>query len=211
VTGFCATQCESLSSERVFAVREKVAEAFRLAHQGYNLKEVMCGPIGEETLRWALDAGFRLRRDYSDFYHATNLQVPEMAKRPWLVGLTKEEALADYGSRASGLFVFTAPRFRFSSCEQAVLRCSLSGETDEEMAADLCVSPWTVKKRWQSIYERVSSIDWGLLPSSIREIASESRGMERRRHLLAYLRQHPEELRPAERSPERLVRKAPEN
>jgi hypothetical protein len=196
VTGFCGTQCESLASEGVFAVREKLAEAFHLAHQGYNLKEVICGPIGEDTLRWALDAGFKLRRDYCDFYHATNLRVPEAVKRPWLVGLTKEEAFANYGSRASGLFVFTTPRFRFSSCEQAVLRCSLAGETDEEMASHLCISPWTVKKRWQSIYERVSRIDIGLLPSAVREIASESRGIERRRHLLAYLRQHPEELRP---------------
>jgi DNA-binding CsgD family transcriptional regulator len=196
VTGFCGTQCDSLPRERVFAVREKVAEAFRLAHQGYNLKEVICGPIGEDTLQWALDAGFRLRRDYSDFYHAANFQMPETAKRPWLVGLTKEEALANYGSRASGLFVFTAPRFRFSLCEQAVLRRSLVGETDEEMASHLCISPWTVKKRWQSIYERVSRSDVRLLRSAIREVASESRGAERRRHLLDYLRQHPEELCP---------------
>lgn len=200
MTGFCGTQCDALPSERVFAVREKLAEAFRLAHQGYNLKEVICGPIGEDTLHWALDAGFRLRRDYSDFYHTANLQVPEAAKRPWLVGLTKEEALANYGSRASGLFVFTAPRFRFSFCEQAVLRRSLIGETDEEMALHLCISPWTVKKRWQSIYERVARADVKLLPSTIREIASESRGAERRRHLLDYLRQHPEELRPLSHS-----------
>jgi hypothetical protein len=196
VTAFSGTQCDALPDERVFAVREKVAEAFRLAHQGYNLKEVICAPIGEDTLHWALDAGFRLRRDYCGFYQAANLPVPEAAKRPWLVGLTKEEALANYGSRASGLFIFTPPRFRFSFCEQAILRRSLIGETDEEMASHLCISPWTVKKRWQSIYERVARTDVKLLPATIREVASESRGAERRRHLLDYLRQHPEELRP---------------
>jgi hypothetical protein len=196
ITCFCGTEYGCLHTERVFAVREKMAEAFRLAHQGYNLKEILCGPIGEETLRWALDAGFRLRRDYSDFYYAANLQPPEAAESPWLVGLTKDEALADYGSRASGLFVFTAPRFRFNFCEQAVLRRSLGGETDEEMASHLSISQWTVKKRWQSIYERVAKIDIELLPSTVRELALQTRGMERRRHLLAYLRQHPEELRP---------------
>jgi len=196
MTGYCGTQCDFLSSEHVFAVREKMAEAFRLAHQGYQLKEIVCGPIGEETLRWALDAGFRLRRDYCDFYHATNLAVPEGAMRPWLVGLTKKEALANYGSRASGLFVFTPPRFNFNFCEQAILRHSLAGETDDEMASSLFISPWTVKKRWQSIYERVANIDRELLPFAARELGTESRGVERRRHLLGYLRQHLEELRP---------------
>jgi hypothetical protein len=196
---YCGTQCDLLSSEHVFAVREKMAEAFRLAHQGYQLKEIICGPIGEETLRWALDAGFRLRCDYADFYRAGNLEIPEGEKRPWLVGLTKEEAIADYGSRASGLFVFTPPRFNFNFCEQAILRCSLAGETDEEMASNLSISPWTVKKRWQSIYERVSNVDRELLPFASRELGIESRGVERRRHLLGYLRQHPEELRPLAR------------
>lgn len=193
---YCGTRSDYVSSERVFAVREKLAEAFRLAHQGYQLKEIVCGPIGDETLHWALDAGFQLRSDYTKFYHDANLLLPEPAKRPWLVGLTKEEALTNYGSRASGLFVFTPPRFRFNLGEQAVLRRSLVGETDEEMASHLSISPWTVKKRWQSIYERVACADSGLLPSAPREIEIESRGIERRRHLLAYLRQHPEELRP---------------
>jgi DNA-binding CsgD family transcriptional regulator len=196
MTCYCGTQCDSLVSEHVFAVREKMAEAFRLAHQGYKLREVMCAPIGEETLRWALDAGFRLRRDYSEYYHAANPGLPEAAQRPWLVGLTKEEALADYGSRASGLFVFTAPRFHFNSSEQAILRRSLAGDTDEEMASNLAVSPWTVKKRWQSVYQRVANVDRELLPPADKEMGTKSRGVERRRHLVAYLRQHLEELRP---------------
>lgn len=206
MTCYCGTDCDYLSPGHVLAIREKMAEAFRLAHQGYQLKELMCGPIGEETLLWALDAGFRIRRDYADFYHSANLPVPEPAKRPWLLGLTKEEAFTDYGSRASGLFVFTPPRFSFNFCEQEILRRSLAGDTDEEMASNLSISPWTVKKRWQSIYERVVSVDKGLLPLTDKELGTESRGAERRRHLVAYLRQHLEELRPqvisSKRSPQ---------
>ena len=193
---YSGRRCDSLSSEHLLAIREKLAEAFRLAHSGYRLKELLCGPIGEEALHWAIDAGFRLRRDYSDYYQARNVPAPESAKRPWLVGLTKEEALADYGSRASGLFVFTPPRFHFARCDQAILLHSLAGETDEEMAANLSISLWTVKKRWKTIYERVEDVDSALLPNSCNGLAAESRGPERRRHLLAYLRLHPEELRP---------------
>jgi hypothetical protein len=189
-------RCDWLSCERLLAIREQLAEAFRLAHNGYQLKEILCGAIGEEALHWALDAGFRIRRDYSDYYEAHNLPIPKSVKRPWLVGLTKEEALADYGSRASGLFVFTPPRFHFARCEQAVLLHSLAGETDEKMAANLSVSHWTVKKRWQAIYERVAEAGSELFPTDCNGLTAESRGPERRRHLLAYLRQHPEELRP---------------
>jgi hypothetical protein len=54
-----------------------------------------------------------------------------------------------------------------------------------------------VKKRWHAIYERVADVDSELLPPSIAYGAdASSRGAERRRHLLNYLRQHLEELRP---------------
>ncbi len=71
------------------------------------------------------------------------------------------------------------------------------GETSDELAASLFVSPWTVKKRWHAIYERVADVDHELLlPPVANSPDVTSRGAERRRHLLHYLRQHPEELRP---------------
>jgi hypothetical protein len=57
-----------------------------------------------------------------------------------------------------------------------------------------------VKKRWHAIYDRVADVDSELLPPPVADgVYSSSRGAERRRHLLNYLRQHPEELRPFER------------
>jgi len=54
-----------------------------------------------------------------------------------------------------------------------------------------------VKKRWHAIYERVADVDGELLPPSIAYgVPAASRGSERRRHLLNYLRQHLEEIRP---------------
>ena len=188
-----------LSSEQLLAVREKMAEAFHLAHHGYRLKEFLCGPIGQEAFRWTLSAGFRLRRDYSDYYQARNLPMPQSWQRPWLVGLTREEASRDYGSGASGLFVFTRPRFHFTHCEQAILRHSLAGETDEQLAASLLISLSTVKKRWHAIYKSVADVDSELLPPVDPGLGKESRGLERRRRLLVYIRQHLEELRPLNR------------
>ena len=74
------------------------------------------------------------------------------------------------------------------------------GETSEEVAASLFISPWTVKKRWHAIYERVADVDRELLlPPVANSIDATSRGAERRRHLLHCLRQHLGELRPLSR------------
>lgn len=189
-----------LSREEILAVREKQSEAFHLAHSGYRVKEFLADPIGEEELGWMLDAGAHLRRDYSDYFQKHGVPIPESSRRPWLVGLTKEEALANPGSHLSSLFVNTTPRFHFNHSEQLLLRYALMGETSEELAASLFISRWTVKKRWHAIYERVADIDHELLRLPVANGPdTTSRGAERRRHLLHYLRQHLEELRPLSR------------
>jgi DNA-binding CsgD family transcriptional regulator len=190
---------DGLPPEQVLALREKQNEALHLTLSGYRVKEVLAEQIGEENLQWMLDAGSRLRRDYSDCFGKGNVSEPESSRRPWLVGLTKEEAFAHPGSSIAGLFIFTAPRFHFSASQQVLLQHALMGETCEKLAVSLCLSPWTVKKRWHAIYERVADIDIELLPPPIADgLHATSRGAERRRRLLWYLRQHPEELRPFE-------------
>ncbi len=195
----CFGGCEhnSLSGEQFLAVREKQREAFRVALSGYHVKQFLAEPIGEETLQWMLDGGVHLRRDYSNYFLKHGAAVTKAAQRPWLVGLTKEEAFAHPGSYFAGFFVYTPPRFHFNRSEQVLLRRALMGKTCEDLAASLFISPWTVKKRWHAIYEQVADIDSELLPPSIADGRhATSRGAERRRHLLSYLRQHPEELRP---------------
>jgi len=185
------------SPEQLLAVRGKQNEALHLGISGYHVKEFLADPVGEETSQWMLDAGARLRRDYSNYFRKHHLPKPESSRRPCLVGLSKEEALAHPGCNIAGLFVYTAPRFHFSRSERVLLQHALMGETCEKVAASLFLSPWTVKKRWHAIYDRVADIDSELLPPPIAYGARpSSRGAERRRHLLNYLRQHLEELRP---------------
>ena len=194
---FGGLEHDGFSHEQVLAVREKQNEAFHLALNGYRMKEFLADPIGEETFAWMRDGGVRLRRDYSNYFRKRRAPVPKSSQRPWLVGLTKEEAFAHPGSHFGGLFVYTSPRFHFNRSEQRLLRHALMGETCEEEAASLFISPWTVKKRWHAIYERVADVDRELLPLPIADgPRATARGAERRRHLLHYLRQHPEELRP---------------
>jgi DNA-binding CsgD family transcriptional regulator len=190
---------DRFSPEQFLAVREKHSEAFHLALNGYCVKEFLANEIGEKNLQWMLDAGTRLRRDYSNCFGKSGLREPESSRRPWLVGLTQEEAFVHPGSSVAALFIYTAPRFHFSRSQRVLLQHALMGETCETLAKSLSLSPWTVKKRWSAIYDRVADVDSELLPPSMSYSAHvSSRGAERRRYLLNYLRQHLEELRPYE-------------
>ena len=80
--------------------------------------------------------------------------------------------------------------------EQQLLQRALLGETDSEIAALLRLAPDTVKTRWRTIFERVAGCAPDLLPSADAGQAAPRRGVEKRRLLLRYLRDHPEELRP---------------
>jgi DNA-binding CsgD family transcriptional regulator len=192
------------SREQFLAIREKQREAFSLALRGYRIKEFLTESIGKETSQWMLDAGARLRRDYSSYFRRHHLPEPEPSRRPCLLGLTREEALAHPGANISGLFIYAAPRFHFNRSQRLLLQHALMGETCEKLAASLSISPWTVKKRWRAIYDRVADIDGELLSQPIAYGPRASlRGAERRRHLLNYLRQHLEELRPYNPSPQR--------
>ena len=188
---------DSLSPDQVLAARAKQHDALHLALSGYHIKEFLANPIGVNTTQWMLDAGARFGGDYSNYFRKHHLRKPEPSRGPSLVGLTKAEALAHPGSNLSALFIYTPPRFRFNRSQRVLLRHALMGETCDQVAASLSISAWTVKKRWQAIYERVEDIDTDLLPPAIAcGSRASSRGTERRRPLLNYLRQHLEELRP---------------
>lgn len=193
---------DEFSPEQILAVRERQSEAFCLALRGYRIKEFLADPIGMETSQWLVDAGARLRHDYSNYFQKNRLPEPEPSKRPYLIGLTKREAFAHPGSSIAGLFIYTPPRFRFNRSQRVLLQHALTGETCEKAAASLSLSPWTVKKRWRAIYDRVAEVDSELLlpPIAYGPYVS-SRGAERRRRLLNYLRQHLEELRPYDPPP----------
>ena len=94
------------------------------------------------------------------------------------------------------LFDYRPPRLGLSRSEQRLLSYALSGATDEHMADAMGVSLPTVKKRWISIYQRMEDSVPALVSDTRADMPAASRGREKRRGLLSYLREHPEELRP---------------
>jgi hypothetical protein len=140
--------------------------------------------------------GVELYRDYPE-YRRDAAYAGWMEKLPpYLLGVTAERALNRVGMYViNRLFAKSLPhRFNFLPGEREVLQLAMGGLTEGEAARELSVSPNTIKKRWQTLYQKVEAVDPRLLASSGK--TERERLKQRRRLLLDYLRVHPEELRP---------------
>jgi hypothetical protein len=126
--------------------------------------------------------------------------MQEVVRQPHVIGHTRSSAIGQIGSWIGSLFVHHSPHFCFSRSEQRLLAAAKHGETDEELASRLGISLSATKKTWHMIYERVEQDDSQLIPSrSDTDRFNSDRGREKKRRLIAYIREHPEELRPLSR------------
>jgi hypothetical protein len=170
------------------------------AHRGFLLNELISAQAESvEQLLGGVEAGGLYWNPAHQNYEK---MPPEPAgifvARPHLVGITRKLALTRRGSWVSTLFDYRPPRFGFTRGEQQLLQAALTSfhGTDQELAGALHLSVPTVKKMWGSIYRRVADCDPELVPdSTLAESGTRERGREKRRSLLAYIREHPEELR----------------
>ena len=197
-----AERVDPPSPERLQSVRDKQVETFFYVHGGYRYAEMLVEHRDEHLCRFALEGGFRVRSEYTAYYRS---QARPPGECPTLFGITREETLLHPGLHVARLFVYTPPRFYFKPREQSLLRHALLDKTDEEMAVALDVTVAAIKKRWAGIYDRVADIAPALFPdlpeAGPARRGQEKRGQEKRRHLMRYLRLHPEELRPVSSPP----------
>jgi hypothetical protein len=190
-----------------FAKRTEVyhlmGRAYIEIHRGYRLKEMITSQAeSPERLQWAIDAGGL----YWDTKSARYVKVlkkgaEEFAQNPHIVGITRELEYARPGSWVGSLFDYHPPLFYFSASEQSLLISAIFNRigTNQVLAKKLGLSFPTIKKMWLSIYGRVAKHLPELLPEDAKSDAETKRGKEKRRLLLSYLREHPEELRPVSR------------
>ena len=190
--------------ERRADVSHLMVNAFLETHRGYHLKEIISQQIqSAKQLERITDEGgwyWEPRRDC--YVKVLEINGQEFISKPHIVGLTRDLVARRPASWVGTLFDYQPARFKFTESEQRLLRASLASETgtDRELAQALGVSVPTVKKAWRSIYDRVAACAPGLIPHDPHASEGTSqRGMEKRRRLLAYLRQHCEELRPVAR------------
>jgi DNA-binding CsgD family transcriptional regulator len=118
--------------------------------------------------------------------------------RPHVAGLNRESAETQLGSWAASMFRYQPPRIGFTESQQRLLMAALQGGSNQELADQLGVSAFAVKRTWRAIYDRASD----RIPELVADPAPDSRpgrGKEKKGHLLAYVNEHPEELRPVTR------------
>lgn len=163
-------------------------ESLRLWLDGWRLRMALRECIGADLYQLVRATGCLLQS------HApVDGQLPD--GRRYLMGMTREQSRELPEAVASMLFFDERmPRFRFTIAQQDLLLLALDNQADGDCAAQLHVSPDTVKMRWRAIFDRVAEQrpDW--FPGA--EPEHGHRGVEKRRHLLAYLARHMEELRP---------------
>lgn len=155
---------------------------FRGAHAGYRLRELYQEGVGQEG-EYLMSMGFRAR-------------TPERpAGAIHLYGLNRDEAMRLLpGTPVRDAFQFTPPLIGFAGAERKLLRLAVTELTDEEIGNELGLSIHTIRKLWKDVNARAL----GRLPQLFDEsppTTEGARGPEKRRVLLHYLRQHPEELR----------------
>jgi hypothetical protein len=174
-----------LDSVQLPYVRDQLTRAFFEMHRGYKIKLVIGQAFGQEDIDVVQAIGGR------------PLHPSPVQSGSCLLGLTREEALTGPETWLASLFMYSPPRFFFAPGEQELLAHALDGRTDAELTAVLNISLSAVKKRWPSVFGRVSVVDTALFPAvGTMLTASQKRGPGKRMRVLRYVRDHPEELRP---------------
>jgi hypothetical protein len=183
-------------------------EIFIQVHRGYLWKEVISSQAeSPERLDHRHKTGGYLWDPTVGSYTSTlNNGSSEIFGSPHILGITRDlefKGRAKWaGSWVGALFDYHPPTLGFNPREQRLLSCAIQGATDEHLAGMLGTSLPAVKKTWVSIYRRVEDQLPGLMPESVQSDSPVAvRGREKRRRLLAYLREHLEELRPVSRKP----------
>lgn len=181
-----------------FSVAMELTQTFFDYHAGFQIKEVISQQPFGRMLNGAMQVGGRAwEPERGRYLPIADAAAIDPLGSPFVLGLTREIAREQPGSWLSSLFDYVPPRLHFTRSEQRLLCAALCGRTDEDIAGTLGVSLSAVKKGWQSIYARIGVRMPDLLPDdSYEPSAGAGRGSEKKRRVLSYLQDHPEELRP---------------
>ena len=172
----------------------RIVPEYLASHAGYNLRctlhetEVSKGHIQE--------AGGNQRLFDINPQHPWSLSPNGLGPRA-VYGMSRDNIVSLPATQvAKVLFVYSRPIFSLIPREQQVVSLALDGLTDLEIGAALGMSRDGVRNRWRAIYDQIETVapeTFGLDDSRRGEV---SRGAEKRRRVLALLKDRPEELRP---------------
>jgi hypothetical protein len=178
-----------------------VMNAFDESFRGFRLREIIAPADCLEHLHVMRNAGgLYFQRNENRYGSFPEVTAQEFECEPRYVGMSRELAFVHGASWVGSLFLYPPPQFCFSRSERRQLTLALEGGTDMELGDELGISEFGVKKTWRVIYDRVAACQPEVIPNNEQADASiQDRGKQKKQRLLAYLRKHPEELRPVSR------------
>jgi len=181
MVNLCGSLLESiLSPEERRQVQTLLSVSLAELLAGYRLNRIF-GQATDSEMRAMLES--RLVRELASF--------PELQLASYVA--TEQVALAQPFSIQATIFNNRDPLLRLSGSDQELLWAALEGQTDTELADSLHLTMPAVKALWRSIFARFARLKPDVAP----EFQGEgNRGPQKRHRVLAYLREHREELRP---------------
>jgi hypothetical protein len=204
------------SGQSVLATRKEVAQAN--AGEGVEVvvlygawRDAILSPAERQDAQTLLAssftewlAGYRIRRIFNE---TTDEPTREFVQRSVVYEpiaefrglgrviylMTGGSVKAMAASLGNVIFSFREPVLRLRESDQQLLLAALRGATDSELTSALGVTCSAVKARWRSTFARIAEAMPGLV-SDVHD--HEGRGTQKRHRVMAYVRSHPEELRP---------------
>jgi hypothetical protein len=133
--------------------------------------------------------GIRIVRRLSKLNSIPALSTGDRA----LCEATAESFSHDPASVAARPFIDRSiPILDFSPSQKQLLIAALRGAENAELANNLCRTPAAIKRTWAGIFEKCVQNYSALLPANDGSL----RGQQKRHKVMAYIREHPEEIRP---------------
>jgi hypothetical protein len=183
------------SSEAIHKIFLEFSTSYATLHAGYFLKRIL----------------FEIR-DQNDLLHATSTGLCRIlgfgqtgsaaGSAPFGLAVVELSTASPLAASVVGRhFHQRPPVLALSATDQEMLLAVLEDNLqDEELAARLAISLPAVKRRWAALYSRVEASDPSFFHRSQNEFVEErkegARGLEKRRRIVHFVRNHPEELRP---------------
>lgn len=184
-------------------VRVLLGRAYQELHAGYRFSRILSELVDELDL-WHVRGQRSLEViDRFESYRRANPDTTWNSERA-LIAVTVESMRDDPHSVAAELFQHhRQPQFAFTRGEQQLLEAALEGADDASATKSLFVTLPAIKRRWESIFDRVAAVRPDLCPRD----GDGTRGIQKRQRILSYVRNHPEELRPFDFKRRTLKRK----
>jgi hypothetical protein len=183
---------DSLNSNELGLVRNQLARAYLDSFVGYWLRRMLYEIVDDDE--------FEKIKGYRGIRIIRRLSTPKLPGIPplWtgnraLCEATAESFSHDPASLAARPFIERAlPILDFSPSQKRLLVAALRGAENAELAHSLCRTPAAIKRTWTGIFEQCVQHHPALLPAT----DGSMRGQQKRHKVMAYIREHPEEIRP---------------